>query len=91
MPSVDVRKTAKWDSLFDTYSSPWAKKQKNGRLVPVEVANAIIYFIKAYHFKAQSKYDSKVAMATVGCQKEMPCTVSSADCIALQFSIRFSS
>ena len=26
-----------------------------------------MYFIKAYHLKAQNTYDSKVAMATVGC------------------------
>ena len=44
-----------------------SQKAKNGGLVPVEVANAIMYFIKADHLKAQNTYDSKVAMATVGC------------------------
>ena len=54
-----------------------------------------MYFIKADRLKAQNTYDSKVAMTSVGCHvivKEMSCTVSSAaDCIALQFSICFSS
>ena len=44
-----------------------SQKAKNGGLVPVEVANAIMYFIKAYHLKTQNTYDSKVAMATEGC------------------------
>lgn len=44
-----------------------SQRAKNGVLVPVEVANAIMYFIEAYHLKAQNTYDSKVAMATVGC------------------------
>ena len=44
-----------------------SQKAKNGGLVPVEVANAIMYFIKAYHLKAQNTHDSKVAMTTVGC------------------------
>lgn len=44
-----------------------SQRAKNGGLVPVEVANAIMYFIKAYHLKAQNTYDSKVAMATVAC------------------------
>lgn len=44
-----------------------SQKAKNGGLVAVEVANAIMYFMSAYHLKAQNTYDSKVAMITVGC------------------------